>query len=59
MPEDKLIIESKKSKECDGHKVFSIRIKEEIVKKSATFPHRPEEVEMNLLECFRVCYKEL
>ena len=33
MPEDKLIIESKKSKECDGHKVFSIRIKEEIVKK--------------------------
>ena len=52
MPEDKLIIESKKSKECDGHKVFSIRIKEEIVKKSTTFTHRPEEVEMNLLECF-------
>lgn len=31
MPEDKLIIKAKKTKGFDGHKVFSIRIKEEIV----------------------------
>lgn len=31
MPEDKLIIKAKKAKGNDGHKVFSIRIKDEIV----------------------------
>ena len=31
MPENKLIIKAKKAKGYDGHKVFSIRIKEEIV----------------------------
>lgn len=33
MSEDKLIIKAKKAKGCDGHKVFSIRIKEELVEK--------------------------
>lgn len=31
MPEDKLIIKTKKAKGCDGYKTFSIRIKDEIV----------------------------
>lgn len=33
MPEDKLIIKAKKTKGYDGHKVFSIRVKDEIVEK--------------------------
>lgn len=52
MPEEKLIIKTKKNKGYDGYKIFSIRVKEEIVEKIDEISAKSERSRNELIGMF-------